>query len=238
MDRFPMHVFISHPDRQPSLKSCVWCVVKAVNGAVTHQPTMPQEVVFEARKRSPKSVSQSPWNAISSISSLPHGQRRRQSVRKYIQVGVSPRGSIALDKCARGQAWLNGREQVSVEDIRAVANDCLRHRLMLSFEAQADGVTSDEVINTLLQNVAIAQALNTAQRDPLSTEQVEPAQTPTKQHQGSRELHRFEFLRVYVLKRRPSRSAAAGHEHFERALWLQTAWPRHGLRRAAPLPTG
>ena len=79
-----------------------------------------------------------------------------QDLARYIQVGVSPRGSIALDKCSRAHAWMNGRDQVTVDDIRAVVNDCLRHRIKLSYEAQADGVTTDEVITRLIKLVAIA----------------------------------------------------------------------------------
>ena len=77
-------------------------------------------------------------------------------LEKYIQVSVSPRGSIALDKCSRAYAWLQGREQVTPDDIRAVINDCLRHRLALSFEAQADGLTTDDVISQLVKLVAVA----------------------------------------------------------------------------------
>ena len=75
---------------------------------------------------------------------------------RYIQVGVSPRGSIALDKVSRAHAWLQGRDAVNVDDIRAVVNDCLRHRILLSYEAQADGVTADDVIGMLVKLVAVA----------------------------------------------------------------------------------
>ena len=66
-----------------------------------------------------------------------------------------PRASIALDKCGRTHAWLNGREYVDPEDIRAVVHDCLRHRLMLSYEAQGDGVTADDVIAAVVEQVAL-----------------------------------------------------------------------------------
>jgi MoxR-like ATPase len=75
---------------------------------------------------------------------------------RYIQVGVSPRGSIALDKVARAHAWLHGRDAVTPDDLRAVVNDCLRHRVLLSYEAQADGVTADDVIAMLVRLVAVA----------------------------------------------------------------------------------
>ena len=75
---------------------------------------------------------------------------------RYIQVGVSPRGTIALDKPSRDHAWLEGRSEVTPDDIRAVVSDCLRHRIGLSYEAQADGVTCDEVIGRIVKLVAIA----------------------------------------------------------------------------------
>mgnify|MGYP000511861135 CR=1 FL=1 len=72
-----------------------------------------------------------------------------------LEVGVSPRGSLALDKVSRAHAWLQGRDQVTPDDIRAVINDCLRHRIVPSFEAQADGVTSDDVIGMVVKLVAV-----------------------------------------------------------------------------------
>lgn len=159
MDRFLMHIFISHPDVASELE-----IVRLVRGEGSNHgdsgPSTPmtQEVVFEARKAIDQvSIAEPMERYIVDLIAATRGQSAAsESVAKYIQVGVSPRGSIALDKCARGHAWLNGRDQVSIEDIRAVANDCLRHRILLSFEAQADGITTDEVINSLLKNVAVA----------------------------------------------------------------------------------
>ena len=79
-----------------------------------------------------------------------------EEIARYIQVGVSPRGSIGLDKSSRAHAWLKGRDHVTPDDIRAVINDCLRHRIRLSYEASADGVTSDDVISQLVTLVAVA----------------------------------------------------------------------------------
>jgi MoxR-like ATPase len=79
-----------------------------------------------------------------------------EDLARYIQVGVSPRGSLALDKCSRAHAWLQGRDLVTPDDIRAVINDCFRHRLKPSFEAQADGVTNDQLIQRLVEQVAVA----------------------------------------------------------------------------------
>jgi len=74
---------------------------------------------------------------------------------KWIQYAASPRATIALDRCARSHAWLAGRDYVSPEDVQAIAPDVLRHRVLLSFEAEAAGVTSDDAIAELLKRVAV-----------------------------------------------------------------------------------
>lgn len=72
---------------------------------------------------------------------------------KWIEYGASPRATIALDRCARAHAWLKGKEFVSPDDVQAIIYEVLRHRLILSFEAEAAGVTTDQVIRTLLTSV-------------------------------------------------------------------------------------
>lgn len=72
-----------------------------------------------------------------------------------VRFGASPRGTIALERCARARAWLAGRDYVSPADIQALAPDVLRHRILLSYEAQADGLTPDQLIATLLQRIAV-----------------------------------------------------------------------------------
>jgi MoxR-like ATPase len=74
----------------------------------------------------------------------------------WLEYGASPRGTIALDICARSHAYLQGKDFVSPDDVQAVAFDALRHRLVLSFEAEAAGITPDQVIERLLSRVATA----------------------------------------------------------------------------------
>ncbi len=78
-----------------------------------------------------------------------------ESLKSAIMFGASPRATMALDKCARIHAWLSGHDFVTPEDIHAVVYDILRHRLILSFEAQAGGLTTDAVIGKLLQTVPL-----------------------------------------------------------------------------------
>ena len=71
-------------------------------------------------------------------------------------MGASPRGGISIDKAARASAWLQGRDHITPDDVRAVAHDCLRHRLILGYEATADGITPDAVIKEIISQVAVA----------------------------------------------------------------------------------
>jgi MoxR-like ATPase len=75
---------------------------------------------------------------------------------RRINYGASPRATIALDRCARACAWLHGRDYVSPEDVQSVAHDVLRHRILISFEAEAEGLTPDGIIDDLLRLVPVA----------------------------------------------------------------------------------
>ena len=77
------------------------------------------------------------------------------NLARWLQYGASPRATIALDRCARARAWLLGRDFVIPEDIQSLAPDVLRHRLILSYEAEADGIDTDRVIDELLKRVAV-----------------------------------------------------------------------------------
>jgi MoxR-like ATPase len=77
------------------------------------------------------------------------------SLEGQILYGASPRASIGIDRTARARAWLAGRDYVSPEDIQDVASDVLRHRLVLSFEAEADGVDANSVIERILDGVGV-----------------------------------------------------------------------------------
>ena len=78
------------------------------------------------------------------------------SLERLIEYGASPRATIALDRCARARAWLAGRDFVSPEDVLALAPDVLRHRIIPSFEAEAEGHTVDSLIKRLMELVPVA----------------------------------------------------------------------------------
>ena len=73
----------------------------------------------------------------------------------WLQYGASPRASIALDRCARAKAWLSQRDYVAPDDIQDMAFDVLRHRLILSYEAEAEGMTTDDVIKVLIERIPV-----------------------------------------------------------------------------------
>ncbi|UPR32953.1 MoxR family ATPase [Vibrio crassostreae] len=81
---------------------------------------------------------------------------RESPLSQWIGVGSSPRATIALDKCSRAMAWLNGKDFVDPDDVRKVVHGVLRHRLILSYDALAEGVSSDRVIDEILSQVAVA----------------------------------------------------------------------------------
>jgi MoxR-like ATPase len=78
-----------------------------------------------------------------------------QELAEALQYGASPRATIALDRCSRARAWLQQRDFVTPEDIQDVAYDILRHRLVLSYEAEAEGVTTNQVIAQIIQSIGV-----------------------------------------------------------------------------------
>jgi len=166
MDRFLMHVYIDYPDEASEIE-----VIRLVRREERPQPAaseakpasaeidpISQEVVFAARDEIHKVyVSENIEKyIIDLISATRHPDRYGEELGKLIQIGASPRGGLGLDKCSRVHAWLNGRDHVTPDDVRAIANDVLRHRIMLSYEANAAGVTADQVIGKLIKVVAVA----------------------------------------------------------------------------------
>ncbi len=78
-----------------------------------------------------------------------------EDLDQWILYGASPRATIALDRCARAKAWLDSRDYVSPDDIQSVVGDVLRHRIILSYEAEAEGITSDRFLSQLIERIAV-----------------------------------------------------------------------------------
>jgi MoxR-like ATPase len=121
-------------------------------------PRIAQQSIFEARGEIDRVTS---VEAIESyIVALIAATRRPADfggkLRDWIAIGASPRGSLALDRCSRVHAWLHGRDHVLPTDVQAIAHDCLRHRVSLSYAASAEGISKDQVIDEIVKQVAVA----------------------------------------------------------------------------------
>lgn len=159
MDRFLMHVYIDYPDKEAELKVIRLVRSESSDEKVKSEPvTIAQDVVFAARQEINNIyiAENIERYIIDIIAATRTPAPYSEEIAEWIQVGASPRGSIGLDKCSRVYAWLKGKENVTPDDVREVVHDVLRHRIMLSYEANAAGISSDEVIDRLLELVAIA----------------------------------------------------------------------------------
>jgi len=130
----------------------------ATSAAAAKPDAIPQQAVFDARVEIDNiHVSEIAQKyMVDLVFATRYPEKYSEELRSWIHVGGSPRATISLDKCSRAQAWLNGRDHVTPDDVRMVVNDVLRHRLMLSYEANADGVSADRVVDTIVEHVAVA----------------------------------------------------------------------------------
>lgn len=167
LDRFLMYVKIAYPDTKVEhdiLKlarreamSCLMPEVKSDNNHQSSAPHLKQKDLFDARKQVLQVHVSEPLENY--MVQLVVGTRNplmySEKLHGWLRYGASPRATIALDRCSKAYAWLSGRDYVTPEDVHAVAHDVLRHRILLTFEAEADGVTSDVFIDELLRLVAL-----------------------------------------------------------------------------------
>jgi MoxR-like ATPase len=157
MDRFLLKVVIDYPTDDSEVK-----ILRLVRGedagtAKEDAKKLPQQVVLDARAEVLK-VFVAPELETYFVALVAATRRPDQfgpNLKKWIQVGASPRGTLALDRASRAHAWLQGRDHATPDDVRAVAHDCLRHRVILSYEAAADGVAPEQVITEVIKQVAV-----------------------------------------------------------------------------------
>lgn len=160
LDRFLMYVKVGYPDsgvEHDILNLARREAMGEQSSVVNSVQPLNQSVLFEAR-RQVLDVHTSP--ALERyIVQLVVGTRNpapySAELARWLRYGASPRATIALDRCSRAHAWLAGRDFVTPEDIHVIAHDVLRHRILLSFEAEAEGVSSDDFIDRLLRQVAV-----------------------------------------------------------------------------------
>jgi MoxR-like ATPase len=157
MDRFLMKVNVDYPDDETELS-----VVRLVRGEEQPQSTneqvkVAQQIVFDARKEIRQlHVSENVERYIVALVMATRMPERYDSqLKDWIETGSSPRASIALDKCSRAYAWMQGKDFVDPDDVRSIVHAVLRHRLILGYEAVAEGISSDQVVDEIVKQVAV-----------------------------------------------------------------------------------
>lgn len=157
MDRFLIYVKVPYP--APENELAILRLVRSENtGASIEAPTpISQETIFQARKEVgavhiAESVEQ---YMVDLVVATRQSERYGDELGKLISLGASPRATIAIDAASRARAWLHGNDFVSPEDVQSVAPACLAHRVHLTYEAEAQGKTREDVIDAILQIVAV-----------------------------------------------------------------------------------
>lgn len=158
MDRFLLYIRVAYPEGGNEMK--ILELVRGENaskGGESRPEPVSQESIFAARDEvNAVTVSK---EAAQYIVDLIMATRRPadydEELAAWITVGASPRATIALDAASRARAWLQGRDYVSPEDIQAMAPACLAHRIHPSYEAEAAGMSRDDLVKALIERVAV-----------------------------------------------------------------------------------
>jgi len=162
LDRFLMYVQIDYPEASVE-HDILMLARREASTTPSTTPTipppkpLPQRTLFDARQQV---LSVHTSDALSSylvdlIVATRDPKRYSDDLARWLRFGASPRATIALDRCSKALAWLDGRDYVTPEDIHLIAHDVLRHRVLLTFEAEAEGVTVDAFLDELLRLVAL-----------------------------------------------------------------------------------
>ena len=158
LDRFLMHVKVDYPNSAAERDILKLARREASSGEQIDQPEVSESIVFAARE---EVLTLHMSDAVEEyIVQLIMATRQpgaySSELASWIEYGASPRATIGLDRCARAHAWLLGKDFVSPDDVKAMAHDVLRHRLVVSYDGEISGVTADDVIDKLLELVPIA----------------------------------------------------------------------------------
>nr|WP_210189396.1 MoxR family ATPase [Xaviernesmea rhizosphaerae] len=158
LDRFMLHVKIDFPSAEAEREVLRIVRGEAMAQTVTSSFRVSQQDIFEARQAALKThVSDALTDyIIQLIQATRRPQMYGADLASQISYGASPRSTIALDRCARVHAWMNGADFATPSDVQAVLHEVLRHRIILSFEAEAEGKTADAFIDALIDRVPVA----------------------------------------------------------------------------------
>jgi MoxR-like ATPase len=162
LDRFLLHVLVDYPDAAGER------AILAINRSEQRRATTDAELFKVAQRVTQKEVLAARLEVLEThlaetleeylvqiVLATRDPSRYGDDLKGVLRYGASPRATIALDRCARARAWLAKRDYVTPEDVQSVAHDVLRHRILLSFEAEAAGRTPDEVVDTLLARIGV-----------------------------------------------------------------------------------
>lgn len=158
LDRFLMHTWVGYPSAEEELAILRLVRQEAQATAGSDSAPLSRAAVLAARQAVLQVHLAAPLEQyiIDLVQATRHPGSYDAQLAEWLQLGAGPRASLALDRCSRALAWLEGREQVLPEDIQRLAPDILRHRLILSFSAEAGGIQRDAIIQRLLSLVAVA----------------------------------------------------------------------------------
>jgi MoxR-like ATPase len=156
LDRFLLHVRVQYPDEAAEIRILHLVREEAGPGSTPSPPPLKLTIedLLEARRELLTLHMAEPVERYL-VGLVMATRETRGELAQWIEFGASPRGTIALDQAARAVAWLDGRQWVTPEDVQSVAHDALRHRLILTFDAQAQGITTDRAIDRLLEQVPV-----------------------------------------------------------------------------------
>lgn len=156
MDRFLLHVNIAYLSAEDELKMLQ--LLKSEASEAAEDEKVSQASIFEAREeiKGVQISKEMEQYIVDLVFASRFPQKYSEELAAYIEVGVSPRATIGLELCSRVYAYLDGRDAVMSDDVRAMVHDVFRHRISLSYEALAASKSADDVIDLLVQHVAVA----------------------------------------------------------------------------------
>ncbi len=158
LDRFLLYVKIGYPDAAAEREILRLARGEALQGEQAAPQPLQQAEIFAAREAALGLHLAEPVEEyiVQLVQATRQPATYGDDLARWIDYGASPRASIALERCARAHAWLDGRDYVSPDDVQAIPPDLLRHRVLRSYGAEAEGITDEHLINELLNRVPVA----------------------------------------------------------------------------------
>ncbi|MFG1393599.1 AAA family ATPase [Xanthobacter agilis] len=158
LDRFLLHVKIDYPDLDAERRILRLVRGEAQGEVLKFGAPLSQGTIFAARRAALSTYMSEAVEEylLQFVFATRNPNLYGDDLDGLVSFGASPRGSIALDRCARAHAWLRGRDFVTPEDVQVVAKPVLRHRVLMTFEAEADGMSADDFLDALIARVPVS----------------------------------------------------------------------------------